>query len=39
MTTVKAHAAEDSTQAAYAAKLTAFYHLQQREAAAYAAYM
>ena len=30
MTTVKAHAAEDSTMAAYAAKLTRFYHLQRR---------
>ncbi|EFN54348.1 hypothetical protein CHLNCDRAFT_36050 [Chlorella variabilis] len=39
MTTVKAHAAEDSTMAAYAAKLTRFYHLQRREAVAYAAYM
>ena len=30
MTTVKAHAAEDSTLAAYAAKLRRFYVLQQR---------
>ncbi|KAL6776308.1 hypothetical protein ACKKBG_A20615 [Auxenochlorella protothecoides x Auxenochlorella symbiontica] len=39
MTTVKAHAAEDSTRAAYAAKLARFYSLQLREAAAYALYM
>lgn len=39
MTTVKAHAAEASTQAAYSSKLAAFYRLQRREAAAYAAYM
>jgi hypothetical protein len=30
MTTVKAHAAEDSTKAAYAAKLRRFYYLQRR---------
>lgn len=30
MTTVKAHAAEDSTQFAYAVKLRRFYHLQRR---------
>lgn len=39
MTTVKAHAAEDSTQAAYAAKLRRFYTLQRSEAGAYALYM
>lgn len=30
MTTVKAHAAEDSTMAAYAARLLRFYHLQRK---------
>lgn len=30
MTTVKAHAAEDSTMAAYAVRLLRFYHLQRR---------
>lgn len=30
MTTVKAHAAEDSTLAAYASRLLRFYHLQRR---------
>lgn len=39
MATVKSHAAEGSTNAAYARKLEAFYSLQKREAAAYAAYM
>ena len=39
MTTVKAHAAEGSTKAAYAEKLNRFYLLQKSEAAAYAAYM
>ncbi|KAG7669825.1 hypothetical protein Ndes2437B_g06013 [Nannochloris sp. 'desiccata'] len=39
MSTVKAHAAEGSTQAAYADKLHRFYTLQKKEAAAYAAYM
>ena len=39
MSTVKAHAAEGSTQAAYADKLHKFYTLQKKEAAAYAAYM
>eukprot|EP00887_Chlorella_sp_A99_P006350 scaffold3.g6350.t1 len=39
MTTVKAHAAEASTEAAYAGKLLRFYHLQFREAVAYALYM
>ncbi|PRW60050.1 ATP-binding cassette sub-family B member 9 [Chlorella sorokiniana] len=39
MTTVKAHAAEDSTMAAYAARLLRFYHLQRREAIAYGLYM
>jgi len=39
MTTVKAHAAEGSTEKAYANKLDKFYSLQLREAAAYAAYM
>lgn len=36
MTTVKAHAAEGSTEAAYSEKLDKFYVLQRREAAAYA---
>lgn len=35
MTTVKAHAAEQSTLAAYAAKLRRFYTLQQRRAGLY----
>lgn len=39
MSTVKAHAAEGSTQAAYADKLERFYVLQRKEAAAYAAYI
>ncbi|KAL4458512.1 hypothetical protein ABPG75_013377 [Micractinium tetrahymenae] len=39
MTTVKAHAAEDSTLAAYAAKLRRFHMLQRSEAVAYALYM
>lgn len=39
MSTVKAHAAEGSTQAAYAEKLERFYMLQRKEAAAYAAYI
>jgi len=39
MSTVKAHAAEGSTEAAYAEKLRKFYSLQKLEAAAYAAYM
>lgn len=39
MTTVKAHAAEDSTLAAYAAKLRRFHLLQRSEAVAYALYM
>ncbi|GAB4821914.1 hypothetical protein N2152v2_008960 [Parachlorella kessleri] len=39
MTTVKAHASEDSTLAAYATKLGRFYALQKREAIAYALYM
>ncbi len=36
---MKAHAAEDSTQAAYASKLHCFYRLQLREAAAYSIYI
>ncbi|PSC71292.1 ATP-binding cassette sub-family B member 9 [Micractinium conductrix] len=39
MTTVKSHAAEDSTLEAYAEKLRRFYKLQRREAVAYALYM
>jgi ATP-binding cassette, subfamily B (MDR/TAP), member 9 len=39
VTTVKAHAAEKSTEAAYAAKLAVFYNLMGREAVAYALYM
>ncbi|KDD76599.1 ABC transporter [Helicosporidium sp. ATCC 50920] len=39
MVTVKAHAAEESTKIAYAARLAAFYKLQVRSSVAYAAYM
>ena len=39
MATVKAHAAEGSTQVAYAEKLMRFYSLQRNEAFAYAIYM
>ncbi|GFR49523.1 hypothetical protein Agub_g11566, partial [Astrephomene gubernaculifera] len=38
MGTIKAHAAQDSTQAAYAAKLADFYRLQLTEALLYAVY-
>jgi ATP-binding cassette, subfamily B (MDR/TAP), member 9 len=39
MTTVKAHAAEGSVEAAYTSKLGAFYILQRKEAIAYSLYM
>ena len=39
ITTVKAHAAEASTEVAYGDKLEEFYKLMKREALAYAAYM
>lgn len=39
MPTVKAHAAEASTEVAYYRKLMGFYSLQKRQAGAYAAYM
>ncbi len=39
MSTVKAHAAEGSTAAAYAEKLSKFYSLQMKASAAYAAYV
>ncbi|KAL3138200.1 hypothetical protein ABBQ38_005424 [Trebouxia sp. C0009 RCD-2024] len=38
MTTVRAHAADDSARAAYAVKLAKFYTLQRKEAIAYGAY-
>ncbi|DBA78719.1 TPA: hypothetical protein ACH3X1_008631 [Trebouxia sp. C0004] len=38
MTTVRAHAADDSAKAAYAVKLAKFYVLQRKEAVAYGAY-
>ena len=38
MTTVKAHAAEDSAEASYADRLQKFSHLQLKEAAAYSVY-